>query len=75
MPEITVAITTHNLEAYLTDCLEELLAQTYQDFQILVYDDCSGDGTREILAAYGQRLGDKLRVIPYALRKLSDSAL
>lgn len=30
MPEITVVITTYNLEAYIGTCLEELFSGTYQ---------------------------------------------
>ena len=63
MPEITVAITSHNLEQYITQCLDELLHQTYQDFEILVYDDCSTDRTREILKQYQTQHTDKIHVI------------
>lgn len=63
MPEITVAITTHNLERYIVPCLEELLGQTYQDFEILVYDDFSTDRTRALLEEYRRRYPDRLHVI------------
>ncbi|MBE6968564.1 MAG: glycosyltransferase family 2 protein [Ruminococcaceae bacterium] len=63
MAAITVAITTHNLEKYIEPCLRELMAQTFQDFDILVYDDCSADRTREILAQFQTQPGDKLQVI------------
>lgn len=63
MPEITVAITTHNLESYVAPCLEELLGQTCQDFEILVYDDCSTDRSREILADYQSRYPQKIQVL------------
>ena len=63
MPEITVAITTHNLERFLGPCLEELLGQTFQDFEILVYDDCSTDRTREILENYRSRCPEKMRIL------------
>ncbi len=63
MPEITVAITTYNLEKYLESCFEELMSQTFQDFEILVYDDCSTDRTRDILAVQKKKLGGKLQVI------------
>ena len=63
MPEITVAITTHNLEWYIVPCLEELLGQTYQDFEILIYDDFSTDGTRAFLEEYRGRYPDRLHVI------------
>ena len=44
MPEITVAITAYNLEKYIKNCINELMNQTFQDFEILIYDDCSSDG-------------------------------
>lgn len=63
MPAVTVAITTHNLEKYLESCFTELEAQTFQDFSILLYDDCSKDGTREILEQLQCRWGDRLSVL------------
>lgn len=63
VPEITVAITTHNLERFIAACLDELLCQTFQDFEILVYDDCSTDRTREILTDYSGRYPDKMQIL------------
>lgn len=63
MPEITVAITTHNLESYLELCIEELLNQTFQDFEIVVYDDLSTDRTRAILAKYQTDYAERIYVI------------
>ena len=63
MPEITVAITSHNLQAYISQCLDELLNQTFQNFDILIYDDCSTDRTREILARYGSEYPEKIHII------------
>lgn len=55
MPEITVVITTYNLEKYIGRCLGELFAQTYQDFDIVIVDDCSEDGTRDYIQDYAKR--------------------
>lgn len=63
MSAVTVAITTHNLEKYLESCFSELEAQTFQDFSVLVYDDCSNDRTRELLARLQLRWGERLDVI------------
>ena len=49
MPEITIVITAYNLQAYLDQCLQEFMAQTFQDFDVLIVDDCSTDGTRRII--------------------------
>ena len=38
MPEITIVITAYNLQAYLDQCLQEFMAQTFQDFDVLIVD-------------------------------------
>lgn len=61
MPEITVIITTYNLQKYIDACLRELFAQTFQNFDILVVDDCSTDDTREIILSWKNRYPDKIK--------------
>ena len=63
MPEITVAVTTHNLERYIRTCVEEILGQTYPSFDILIYDDCSTDRTRELLAELQAEFPTQITVI------------
>jgi glycosyltransferase involved in cell wall biosynthesis len=47
--KISVVIPTFNEKEVLEDCIESLGAQTYTDFEIIVVDDGSKDGTFEIL--------------------------
>ncbi|MBI5707246.1 MAG: glycosyltransferase [Armatimonadetes bacterium] len=49
MPKVSVLLTCYNHLAYLPACLEGVLAQTFQDFEIIILDDGSSDGTREWL--------------------------
>lgn len=63
MPEITVAITSYNLETYLSSCIDQLMGQTFQDFQVIIYDDCSTDGTRQLLEAIRERYPEKILVL------------
>ncbi len=51
---MTVSIVTpaYNAQAYLGATIESVLQQTYPDWEMLVVDDCSTDGTRAIAAGY-----------------------
>jgi GT2 family glycosyltransferase len=61
-PLITVCIATYNGAAYLSAQLDSVLNQTHRHCEILIGDDTSSDGTREILKAYAQRDG-RIRLI------------
>src|SRR4030042_3432769 len=47
--KISVTIPTYNERGVLEECIESLGAQTHPDFEIIVVDDGSTDGTLEIL--------------------------
>lgn len=49
---ITVGIPTFNSEAYLGLAIEGLLAQTFSDFELVVSDNASTDGTRNVVENY-----------------------
>lgn len=51
-PRISVLIVTHNYARYLAQCLDSVLAQTFQDFEIILVDDGSTDETRAVAALY-----------------------
>ena len=63
MPEITIVITAYNLQAYLDQCLQEFMAQTFQDFDVLIVDDCSTDGTRRIIREWCKRCPDRIKAL------------
>ncbi|MBN8640092.1 MAG: glycosyltransferase [Anaerolineae bacterium] len=46
---VTVLLTCYNHFAYLPDALASLDAQTFKDFDVIVLDDGSTDGSRELL--------------------------
>src|SRR5688572_297385 len=63
MPAVSVVIPTHNRAGRLAAQLESLRAQTTRDFEVIVVDDGSRDGTPEVLAAQIARGGFDLRAI------------
>ena len=55
MPDVSVVIPTHNRRRLLGPTLRSVLAQRGVDFEVVVVDDGSTDGTAETVAALGDR--------------------
>ena len=54
-PAVSVLMPVYNGLPYLTEALDSLLAQTFQNFEIVAVNDGSTDGSAEVLAAYASR--------------------
>src|SRR5687768_17426275 len=64
LPKVSVIVTAYNHERYLTQCLESVLAQaTTFPVEIVVGEDCSTDGTRELLQAFSERHPQVIRMV------------
>jgi glycosyltransferase involved in cell wall biosynthesis len=55
MAKVTVSIPTYNRCEYLKSAIESVLHQTYQDFEILISDNGSIDGTEELALSYSYK--------------------
>jgi len=51
-PRVTVLMPVYNGRAYIGQAIESILRQTYSDFELLVVDDCSTDGTSAVVASF-----------------------
>ena len=51
-PKVSVIIPTYNRAALLPRAVNSVLAQTCQDFELLLVDDCSADDTPQVIAAF-----------------------
>ena len=51
-PRLTVGLPVYNGESYLAESLEALLGQTYEDFELIIADNASTDGTAGICRRY-----------------------
>lgn len=56
MPTVSVIIHTYNNEKFIGETVESVLNQTYKDYEIIVVDDGSVDGTRDALLPYMQKI-------------------
>ena len=52
MPRISIGVPFHNVEEYLPQCLDSIFRQTFTDFEVIMVDDGSTDGSFEICQKY-----------------------
>ena len=51
-PFFSVIIPSYNRKPFLTKCIDSVMTQSYTDFEIIVIDDGSTDGTNNLIASY-----------------------
>ena len=51
-PLVSIAMCTYNGEQFIREQLDSLIAQDYQNLEIIIVDDCSTDSTYAILEEY-----------------------
>jgi glycosyltransferase involved in cell wall biosynthesis len=54
-PRVSVITPVYNCEAYLSECIESVLAQTYNNWDYTIVNNCSTDGTRAIAESYAAK--------------------
>lgn len=54
-PFLSIIVPVYNVEAYLAECLDSILAQTFTDFEVLLIDDGSTDGSSALADAYAAK--------------------
>lgn len=52
MPKVSIIIPVYNVEKYLPECLESIIAQDFPDFECLLVDDGSTDGSGALCDSY-----------------------
>jgi glycosyltransferase involved in cell wall biosynthesis len=54
-PIVSVCVPTYNYARFLPDCIESILQQSISEWELIICDDCSTDGTHELLSQYAAR--------------------
>jgi glycosyltransferase involved in cell wall biosynthesis len=62
-PRVGVVTPFYNTREHLAECIESVLAQTYQNWEYVLVNNYSTDGSEEIAQQYAQRFPKKIRVI------------
>jgi len=57
LPKVSVIIPNYNHARFLPQRIDSVLQQTYQDFEVILMDDCSPDNSVEILKSYAEKDG------------------
>ena len=63
MPNVSVIVPVYNVEKHLARCLDSIMAQDYQDFEVICVNDCSPDKSGLILQEYKTRYPEKIKKI------------
>ncbi|MDJ0598931.1 MAG: glycosyltransferase family A protein [Crocosphaera sp.] len=71
-PEISVILCTYNRANYLSQCIESVINQTYEDWEFIIVDDGSQDNTFEIVNSYLEK-NPKIRYLKHQNCKLAFS--
>jgi hypothetical protein len=64
-PKVSVTIPSYNHARYLPAAIESVLAQTYRDFELIITDDGSTDGSLQIAQSYAARNPSLIRVLTH----------
>ncbi|MBQ7629978.1 MAG: glycosyltransferase family 2 protein [Selenomonadaceae bacterium] len=62
IPAVSVIIPMYNAEKYIGECLDSLLAQTFQNFEVIIVDDCSTDNSVAVVQSYAEIFGGRLKI-------------
>lgn len=74
MPKVTVFSQVYNTAAYLPQCVESVLNQTFQDFEFLIVDNGCTDGSQDILREYAAK-DARIKLIRFDENEIAPRAL
>ncbi len=62
IPKLSIIIPVYNTEKYLSECLDSILNQSFQDFEVICVDDCSTDNSFALLKDY-ENSDERIKVL------------
>lgn len=61
-PEISIIVPCYNQEKYISECLDSVLAQTFENWECIVINDGSTDNSLNIIKEYTKK-SDKIKLL------------
>lgn len=52
---VSIVTPSYNCAAFIGETIDSILAQTYQNWELIITDDCSTDNSREIIEKYSSQ--------------------
>lgn len=63
MVKFSIIVPVYNTEEYLEKCIDSIIKQTYEDYEIILVNDGSTDNSKKIINEYKNKYSDKIKVI------------
>lgn len=60
--KVSVILPSYNYEKFISEAIDSVLAQTYQDWELIIVDDGSRDGSVAVIEQYTKRTPDKIKL-------------
>lgn len=62
VPKISIVTPSYNAEGLIGSTIESVIRQSFSDWEMLIVDDCSNDGTREVVSEWSEK-DSRIRLI------------
>lgn len=62
-PLVSVVTPFYNTREYLAECIESVLRQTFTNWEYILVNNCSTDGSEEIVQSYVDQFPDRVRLV------------
>lgn len=61
MPKVSIVLPVYNGEKYIKESIDSIIGQTFRDWELIVINDCSTDGTLDLLTNYAE-IDDRIHI-------------
>ena len=59
---VSVIVPMYNAEKFIGECLDSILNQTFQNFEVILVNDCATDNSRKVAETYLEKFGGRLKI-------------